>query len=43
MINFILGFVLGILAGCLLMHLMHEYIEKVLPEDDEPSWLGGKK
>ena len=43
MINFILGFALGCFAGFLLMHLVHEYIEKALPEDNEASWLGGKK
>lgn len=44
MLDFILGIVIGLPMGGLLMHGLHEYIDSLMAEDDdEKSWLGGKK
>jgi hypothetical protein len=38
--NFVFGLVLGFLVGCLVMHLVHEYIDSMLPKEEEERWLG---
>jgi hypothetical protein len=46
MIDFILGVAIGLIAGCTLMHLAHEWIDAALPsekEEEEKLWMRYKE
>jgi len=43
--SFVLGLALGLIIGCVAMHMVHEYLDYVLPKDEEElrkRWLDRK-
>lgn len=47
MIDFFIGVAIGLIVGCTLMHLAHEWIDAVLPsekkEEEEKLWMRYKE
>jgi hypothetical protein len=44
-LDFMLGIIIGMAVGGLLVHVLHEYADSLLAEDEEENqqWLGQKK
>jgi hypothetical protein len=41
--NFVFGLIIGIIIGCIAMHMVHEYLDSMLPEEEqEKRWLERK-
>ena len=41
--SFVLGLILGLIIGCVAMHMAHEYLDSMLPEEDEEArWFKRK-
>ncbi len=40
--TFALGFICGVILGAVITHLAHEYLDAMLPKEEEKLWMGGK-
>lgn len=38
--TFVLGLICGLVLGCIAMHAAHEYLDSMLTDEDEKTWLG---